>query len=59
MYSEAIFQEAQEYTEAEVLLSGERINNFRYADDTVIFADTAQGLQLLLDRVVKGKSHGN
>lgn len=53
MYSEAIFQEALEYTEAGVLLNGEQINNFRYADDTVIFADTAQGLQLLLDRVVE------
>jgi len=34
-------------------------NNFRYADDTVIFADTAQELQLLLDRVVEvSKKYG-
>lgn len=30
-----------------LLLSGERINNIRYADDTVIFADNVAGLQLI------------
>lgn len=29
------------------------VNNFRYADDTVVFADTAHGLQLLINRVVE------
>lgn len=53
LYSEAIFQEALEHIEAGILLNGELINNFRYADDTVIFASTAHGLQLLMNQVAE------
>lgn len=35
------------------MLKGERLNNFRYVYDTVIFADTAQGLQLMMNRVAE------
>uniref|UniRef100_A0A8D8VL77 Craniofacial development protein 2 n=2 Tax=Cacopsylla melanoneura TaxID=428564 RepID=A0A8D8VL77_9HEMI len=51
LYSEAIFQEALEHVESGILLNGKRVNNFRYADDTVIFADTAEGLQTLMNKV--------
>lgn len=34
-----------------VLLNGERLNNIRYADDTVMFADTPESLRFLVDRV--------
>uniref|UniRef100_A0A8D8SXR8 Craniofacial development protein 2 n=1 Tax=Cacopsylla melanoneura TaxID=428564 RepID=A0A8D8SXR8_9HEMI len=51
LYSEAIFQEALENMEEGILLNGKRVNNFRYADDTIIFADTAEGLQHLMDKV--------
>jgi len=32
---------------------GETINNLRYADDTVLIADSAEGLQELIDRMVE------
>lgn len=49
--SEYIFSEALQDIEAGNLLNGERLNNIRYANDTVIFADNLASLQLLMDRV--------
>lgn len=51
LYSEEIFKEALENCESGVLLNGERLNNIRYADDTVIFADSIESLQQLMDGV--------
>uniref|UniRef100_A0A8D8SMX4 Craniofacial development protein 2 n=1 Tax=Cacopsylla melanoneura TaxID=428564 RepID=A0A8D8SMX4_9HEMI len=51
VYSEHILKEALQDMEAGILLNGERINNIRYADDTVIFADSFESLQNLMDRV--------
>jgi len=34
-------------SEIEILVNGDRLNNIRYADDTIIFADSLEGLQTL------------
>ena len=36
-----------------ISLNGERINNIRYADDTVIFADTLERLQQIMNIVTE------
>lgn len=51
VYSEYIFKEALDDVEMGVLLNGNWINNIRYADDTVIFADSQDSLQYLMDRI--------
>lgn len=52
MYSESIFAEAlQEETDG-IKINGQIINNLRYADDTVIIADTPEGLQRLLTKLI-------
>lgn len=56
IYSEHIFKEALDDVEAGVSLNGKWINNIRYADDTVIFADSQDSLQLLIDRVTTTSS---
>lgn len=52
LYSEQIFKEALEELDAGILVNGERLNNLRYADDTVAFADSPEALQKIMDRVV-------
>lgn len=32
-------------------INGERLNNIRYADDTIVFADSQQGLQCLVNKI--------
>lgn len=56
LYSEYVFGKALENVDAGVLVNGERINNIRYADDTVVFADSLEGLQELMDRIVEAGS---
>ncbi|XP_030752245.1 uncharacterized protein LOC115879485 [Sitophilus oryzae] len=51
MYSELIFRNALEGSEDGIKVNGRLINNMRYADDTVVIADTTEGLQRLLDRL--------
>lgn len=51
LYAEQIFNEALENIEAGILINGEKLNNIRYADDTVVFADTLEGLQELIDKI--------
>ena len=51
LYSEYIFREALDEIDEGILLNGERINNIRYADDTVIFADSIDGLQHLMSNL--------
>lgn len=59
IYSEYIFQQALEDCEIGIKVNGKILNNIRYADDTVIFADTSEGLQELVDKIVKsGDQHG-
>lgn len=56
VYSEKIFEEALYELDEGILVNGERLNNIRYADDTVVFADSMEGLQRLMDRVVESSS---
>ena len=54
LYSEDIIQEALEDQHTTgVKVNGKIINNIRYADDTVLLAETLDDLQGLLDQVVK------
>lgn len=51
LYSEEIFNEALEGEEHGILVNGERLNNIRYADDTVVFADNIISMQRLIDKI--------
>lgn len=51
MYSESIFQNALEDAEDGIKVNGRLVNNLRYADDTIMIADSCEGLQRLLDRL--------
>lgn len=53
LYSEFIFREALENIDEGIPLNGVRVNNIRYADDAIVFADTQEGLQALMDKVVE------
>ena len=52
IYYEYIFRDALEGMEVGILLNGERINNLRYADETVVFTDSLDDLQNLMERLV-------
>jgi len=52
-HSEILFRQALSETEEGIKINGETINNLRYANDTVLIADSAEGLQELIDRVVE------
>lgn len=56
VYSEAIFQETLTLLmitggEKGITINGEKVNNFRYADDTVLITDNVRDLQTLLQRL--------
>jgi hypothetical protein len=51
IYSEAILAEALNDTMEGIVINGEVINNVRYADDTVLLADSITDLQTLLEKV--------
>ncbi|KAF6217287.1 hypothetical protein GE061_001641 [Apolygus lucorum] len=54
LYSEAVFKEAlQEVSQRGVRVNGVVLNNFRYADDTVVFAGTLSDLQALMEAIVQ------
>lgn len=53
MYSERIFDEALDEVEEGILLNGVRLNNIRYADDTMVMADSLEGLQRLMNRITQ------
>ncbi|GFR90474.1 UPF0469 protein KIAA0907 [Elysia marginata] len=58
LYSEYILQEAISQKSG-ILINGVNINNIRYADDTVILAESEEQLQAMLDRIVdKCKEYG-
>uniref|UniRef100_A0A8D8Q4X5 Craniofacial development protein 2 n=1 Tax=Cacopsylla melanoneura TaxID=428564 RepID=A0A8D8Q4X5_9HEMI len=51
IYSEQIFKEALEDTNEGIPINGERLNNIRYADDTIVLADNLRGLQELVNKI--------
>ncbi|GFR61587.1 endonuclease-reverse transcriptase [Elysia marginata] len=58
LYSEYLLQEAI-YEKSGILINGVNINTIRYADDTVILAESEEQLQAVLDRIVdKCKEYG-
>lgn len=58
LYSEAVFQKALEEIDKRIKVNGKRINNIRYADDTVL-ADNLENRQLLMDKInEKSKNFG-
>ena len=55
LYTEMIFRHIAD-TEG-VIVGGVNINNLRYADDTVLLADSEESLQSILDQVIKLVKH--
>ena len=53
MYSENLFRKALDESEDGIVVNGQLINNIRYADDTVLLADSAEGLRRIIDSVVE------
>lgn len=53
LYSEKVFQNALENLEDGIKVNGKIINNIRYADDTVIIANSPEGLQRLMDAITR------
>lgn len=51
VYSERIFKEAVDEVQIGIKVNGKYINNIRYADDSVLMAESIEDLQNLLDRV--------
>ena len=51
IYSEMILRNLENYPG--VKINGENINNIRYADDTVLIADSEEDLQRLLDITIE------
>lgn len=51
IYSEEIFNQISEHTSISIQINGHRINNIRYADDTILIAENEQDLQTLLDKL--------
>ena len=51
IYSEMILRNLENYSG--VKINGEHINNIRYADDTVLIADSEENLQRLLDITIQ------
>ena len=49
LYTEMIFRHIEEITG--VVVGGININNLRYADDTVLLAESEEGLQVIMDEV--------
>lgn len=56
IYSEVIIAEALEDQDLGVVINGHRINNIRYADDTVLIASNPVELQNIVDRVYRCSS---
>lgn len=51
LYSDNIFNSTLKISSEGIKVNGEIINNIRYADDTVIIADSEENLQRLLDKI--------
>lgn len=48
-----LFREASNGSEHGITINGQPSNHIRYADDTVLLTDSAQGLQNLIDNIVE------
>uniref|UniRef100_A0A8D8XEP5 Craniofacial development protein 2 n=1 Tax=Cacopsylla melanoneura TaxID=428564 RepID=A0A8D8XEP5_9HEMI len=58
LYSEYIFKEALADLDEGISINGVHLN-LRYADDTIVFADTLEGLQQLMNKVTEtSKKYG-
>lgn len=53
IYSEWVFKEALDGCAKGILINGEWLNNIRYADDTIVFADNLNDLQILTNRITE------
>jgi len=51
LYYEKLFKEALDEIGEGVQLNGARINNIRYADNTIILTDNIAGLQTFMDHI--------
>lgn len=51
VYSEEIFKRAQSNSDAGIMINGEKITSIRYADDTVLIAESEQELQEMLTNI--------
>ena len=59
VYADKVFKEALYECEYGIKVNGKYMNNIRYADDTVLFADSVQALQEIVSRVNdEGKKYG-
>ena len=55
LYAEYIVRNARlDEAQAEIKISGRNINNFRYADDTTLMAESEEGVKRLLKKVKEG-----
>lgn len=57
VYSEYIFREALENIEDGISINGNKLNNIRYAYDTIMFANSIEELENLMDRVPRISSY--
>lgn len=53
LYSEDIINRALSEQDIGIKINGIPINNLRYADDTVVIAETPEDLQILINRIVE------
>ena len=51
LYSDIILREVEDLHE--LVINGRNVNNIRYADDTVLIAETEKDLQHILDKFIK------
>ena len=57
-YAEYIMRNSRlEETQAGIKIAGRSINNFRYADDTTLMAESEEKLKSLLMKVKIGRAH--
>jgi len=56
LYSEYIVREALNEVEQGISINGTRLNDLRYADDAVVFADAVEDLQILMDKITESSS---
>ena len=55
LYAEYIMHNAElDEAQAEIKISRRNINNFRYADDTTLMAESQEGVKRLLKKVKEG-----
>lgn len=48
-----MFKEVLEVVNEGISINGTVVNNLRYANDTILLADSRKGLQVIVDRITK------